>query len=625
MLKIFQLPVNNPVWRRNVVRIIVGTTALTVGLLGYRGYQVARASLLADLEANAFLEVKSSVREVDSWLGRRKAEMATIANTPTAQSLDWDLLQPYLQQEVERMRDFHLLALIDTRGRLYTNQGKTGDVRDREYFRQAMQGRLYVSDPIVSRSTGVLQVAIAAPIQGGATEAVQGAIAGAIPLDRLTEVVEALSYGPGSYAFALSSEGVPIVQPPDWPESDSALGTSLIERSDPAWRALAQKMTSGQANIERFDLDGQPSYVAYFPLRQADWSIALAIPRRNIEAALRPLDGLALTIVGLAIALLLILWRVQSWEQHHLQRAKQAADAAAADLAAALGELRRTQAQLVQSEKMSSLGQLVAGIAHEFNNPVNFIHANLTHAQTYFNDLLDLIQLYQDHLEPPPEAIAERLEALDWDFLQADLPHLLTSMRTGTERIRQLVASLRTFSRLDESGLKPTNLHDNLESTLVMLSERLRSQPHRREITVTRDYGDLPLVECDPGAINQVFLQVLSNAIDAIDARVQRDKSNAPAPAITIRTKSLGRDRVQISIADNGVGIPVAIRDRLFDPFFTTKPIGQGTGLGLALSYQAVVSHHGGSLHFKSQLGRGTVFAIRLPRRAGRPVVAIAA
>ncbi len=617
MLRVCQLPVHNPVWRRRVMGLVVGSAAIAVGSLGHAGYHLARLSLLADLERNALLEVKSSVGDVDSWLGQRKAEVATIANTPTAKNLVWSELQPYLQQEVARLRDFHLLAYLEPGGRFHTDQGKSGDASDREFFRQAMQGRLYVSDPIVSRSTGVRQVSIAAPIWLD-HRAPQGVISGPIPIDRLTQVVQGLHYGPGSYAFAIDSSGLPIVPPPAWSEArdPEAETGSLLAAQDPVWRGLGQRMAAGQVGIERLTLDGQASYVVYVPLQQVDWAIALVIPRRNIESTLAPLDSLALTIVGLAIAMLLILWRVQTWEQYHLQQAKQEADAAAADLAAALQELRHTQAQLVQSEKMSSLGQLVAGLAHEFNNPVNFIHANLVHAQAYFDDLVNLIELYQAQPEPASAAVAEQLEALDWEFVKADLPQLLTSMRTGTERVRQLVLSLRTFSRLDEEGFKLVNLHDNLDSALMVLSERLRAQPHRREITVTRRYGPLPLVECHPGLLNQVFLHLLSNGIDALEAAILSDPASpaAQAPQLSLRTQALGTDRIQVSIADNGTGIPAAIRDRLFDPFFTTKPIGKGTGLGLAVAYQAVVGQHGGQLRYRSQVGRGTVFVIVLPR-----------
>ncbi len=604
-----------PSQRRRAVRLILGTAAIALGTLAYWVHFQARASLLEDLKSSAFLEVKSSVREVDNWLGRRKAEVATIANTPTAKRLNWPTLQPYLQTEVERLQDFHLLALLDKDGNFYTNQGKSGDASDREFFQQAMQGQLFVSDPIVSRSTGVRQVSIAAPIRPqSATSSPQGAIAGPIPIDRLTQAIEQLQYGPDSYAFVLNASGQTIVQP----QARQTEAVNLLASPEPGWSYLARQMVARKAGIDSFQLDGQPRYVAYFPLEQTDWSLALVIPRRNIESALRPLDGLALAIVSLAIAMLLILWRVQVWERRHLQQAKEAADTAAAELGAALHQLRHTQAQLVQSEKMSSLGQLVAGIAHEFNNPVNFIHANLVHARTYFDQISELLRLYQAELEPPPPAIAAQLEAMDWEFVQDDLPQLLTSMRAGSERIRQLVASLRTFARLDEEGIKRVNLQDNLASALVLLSERLRSQPFRGEVTVTWRETTLPPIDCYPGLLNQVFLHLLTNALDAIDRAARQDRTApaATAPAIAIRPKILNRDWIQIGIADNGGGVPAAMRACLFDPFTTTKPVGQGTGLGLALSYQAVVAQHGGRLRYRSALGRGTEFAIVLPRRA---------
>ncbi|NJL20643.1 MAG: PAS domain S-box protein [Leptolyngbyaceae cyanobacterium SM1_3_5] len=276
----------------------------------------------------------------------------------------------------------------------------------------------------------------------------------------------------------------------------------------------------------------------------------------------------------------------------------------------ALQELQRTQAQLIQSEKMSSLGQLVAGVAHEINNPVNFIAGNLTYANDYMQDLIGLLQVYQQHCPDPIAAVQAQAEAIDLDFLMADLPKLLSSMHVGVDRIQTIVRSLRNFSRMDESEKKAVDLHDGIDSTLIILQNRLKALPDRVEIEVVKQYGSLPKIECYASQLNQVFMNLMSNAIDAIEERLVRSPN--PLPRIAISTL-MTETNVQILIADNGAGIPSEILPRLFDPFFTTKPIGKGTGMGLSISYQIITEKHGGSLNCRSASGAGTEFAIVLP------------
>lgn len=284
----------------------------------------------------------------------------------------------------------------------------------------------------------------------------------------------------------------------------------------------------------------------------------------------------------------------------------------AAELERAMAELQRTQTQMVQAEKMSSLGQLVAGVAHEINNPVNFIYGNLSHAHEYTYDLLRLVQLYQDHYPTPAPAILDEMDAIDLDFLMEDLPKLMSSMKVGTERIRAIVASLRTFSRMDEAEMKAVNIHDGIDSTLMILHNRIKAKCDRAEIQVMQNYGDLPLVECYAGQLNQVFMNLISNAIDALDDAMDRNllKEN---PCLTITTERVGSDHVAIRFADNGIGIPNAVLSQIFNPFFTTKPIGKGTGMGLSISYQIITEKHGGSLNCFSEPGKGTEFVIQIP------------
>jgi signal transduction histidine kinase len=286
------------------------------------------------------------------------------------------------------------------------------------------------------------------------------------------------------------------------------------------------------------------------------------------------------------------------------------------ELKTALSELQRTQAQVVQNEKMSSLGQLVAGVAHEINNPVNFIHGNITHLNEYTQDLLRMIQLYQQrHPSSDPE-IQALADEIDLEFLVDDLQKMLSSMKIGTDRIRTIVLSLRNFSRMDESEFKTVDIHEGIESTLLILAHRLKERPERPAIEVIRDYGNLPPVECYPGQLNQVLMNILVNAIDVLDEvnakRTNREIEENPSQ-ITIRTLLIDSQSVKIAIADNGSGMPEQVKNRIFDPFFTTKPVGKGTGMGMAISYQIITEKHGGKLECFSTPGKGTEFIIQVP------------
>jgi GAF domain-containing protein len=277
------------------------------------------------------------------------------------------------------------------------------------------------------------------------------------------------------------------------------------------------------------------------------------------------------------------------------------------EIAQTLKELQITQSQLIQSEKMAGLGQLIAGLAHEINNPISFIYGNIPYVTNYIQDLLNLVRLYQNNYPQATGEIQAKSAEIDLDFINDDLPKMLNSMMGGADRIRQLVISLRTFSRLDEAEMKPVNLHEGIDSTLSILQHRFQPQDNTPEIEVIKEYGELPLVVCYAAQMNQVFMNILSNALDGLK------ESLTSSPKIWVRTKVIDINQLQISITDNGCGIPDNVRDRIFEPFFTTKEPGQGSGLGLSVSYQIIVEKHGGQIKCISEFGKGCEFLIEIP------------
>jgi two-component system, NtrC family, sensor kinase len=304
------------------------------------------------------------------------------------------------------------------------------------------------------------------------------------------------------------------------------------------------------------------------------------------------------------------------------------------DLEQTLQKLQQAQSQLVQSEKMSSLGQLVAGVSHEINNPVSFIYGNLKHATLYTQDLLELIALYQEQYPEPLPAIQKRIKAIELEYLASDLPKLLSSMKVGADRIQEIVRSLRVFSRMDEAEMKAVDIHEGIESTLMILQSRLKAQGDRPAIVITKSYGAMPLIECYAGQLNQVFMNILGNGVDALEESLQDTQwlqknlqqyptSNEEPEAfleLGITTELINKERVRIKIKDNGVGMSEKVRKNLFNPFFTTKPVGKGTGMGLSISYQIITEKHGGILQCFSAIGQGAEFVIEIPVRQSKSI-----
>jgi two-component system NtrC family sensor kinase len=391
----------------------------------------------------------------------------------------------------------------------------------------------------------------------------------------------------------------------------------------------------------------------------------LLTSREAIADRVTGLDAGADDFLNKPVALVELLARVRA--ALRLYRSQQELSEANQQLKLTLKDLQRTQAQLVHSEKMSAMGQMVAGVAHEINNPIGIIEGNVSHAKNYLTDLQWLIQLYEKYYPNHPKEIADYLKKIDWDFVNEDFPKILESMSAGASRIHNMVLSLRNFSRLDEAEFKLADLHEGLDSTLVMLRHRLQASGVNSGIEVIKKYGNLPKVLCFPKQLNQVFLNLFNNAIDALEAKKLQQQSNyqikrlvtqnylqefsltktpcceiargyhdSPrsklrkyqleistetheVPYITIQTEFISSqhqqiiDKVVIRIADNGTGITESVQKRMFDPFFTTKEVGKGTGLGLFISYQLIVQRHRGQLQCISEPGVGTEFVIEIP------------
>lgn len=427
------------------------------------------------------------------------------------------------------------------------------------------------------------------------------------------------------------------------------------------------------------DFEGKRQFVQVTPFRDEmglDWLIVVAVPESDfmaqINANTRNTILLCLGALGVAIALGVVTSRwiarpidrlteasraftagdldqtiddsrihefsilAASFDQMRRQLKQSFADLAATnaqleerveertnELSQTLADLQRTQAQLIQTEKMSSLGQLVAGIAHEINNPINFIHGNLIHAFEYSQQLLTLVELYQQQYPNPTTTLQAELETVDVPFLQQDFPKLLCSMDIGAQRIAEIVKSLRNFSRLDEAAFKAADIHDGIDSTLMILQNRFKRMPTCRDIQLIKDYGALPRIECYPGQLNQVFMNLIANALDALEERdkLRTEEAIQADPSIVeISTEADPSGWATIRVRDNGTGMDDATRSRLFDPFFTTKGIGKGTGLGLTIAYQIVVEKHGGKIECHSIEGQGTEFIVKIPKQQPQPV-----
>ncbi len=418
-------------------------------------------------------------------------------------------------------------------------------------------------------------------------------------------------YSNGLMGFTYASEGCREIYGLEPPvvTSEHEMISKCIHAEDMV--SLQQFILASARNLTDFIWDGR-----LINSSETKWIRAISRPEKQSNGEVI-WDGLLIDITEMKTIELALRDLKGQLEHKVVERTKELKQSElelrqkAGDLEVALQQIQQAQSQLVQNEKMSSLGQLVAGIAHGINNPVNFVYGNLVHASKYSTELIQLLSLYQRFSPAPTEEIRELEHDIEIDFVKEDFPKLITSMKVGADRIQKIVLSLRNFSRMDESEMKEVNIHEGIDSTLMIFQSRLKAKNDRSEIKIIKNYDRLPLIECYAAQLNQVFMNIIGNAIDALEV------ANSPQQNlhVIISTKQVDYHKVEIRIADNGCGIPESVKLKIFDPFFTTKDVGKGTGLGLAISYQIIADKHQGTLSFVSELGKGTEFTMIIPMK----------
>ncbi|WP_414756215.1 ATP-binding protein [Anabaena sp. CCY 9910] len=547
--------------RNFLIRFILGGTTLIVSISAYFSYLAARNMALADIQKNAFLEVQTGVDQIEAWLSVRKVEVKTLANTPAVRSLDWAVAEPYLKTEVERIKEFFLFQMSIADGSYYTTKSgrANNNVKDREYFQQGIAGKSSVSDPFISRSTGIPLIAIATPILSTSNSPI-GVFHGSVKVDHITKVINSLTYGKNSYAFALNSQGEAIVHP------DSTListtekpAPSLLKINNHSLQAIAQRMVNKQQGIELMAIDGKQKYIAYVPLKAANWSVALVIPRENIESRLQFLDLIALIVGGLTITMITVLWRVQAFEQAQLKKSKEAADLA-----------------------NHAKSEFLANMSHELRTPLNGI--------------LGCAQILQRSSKLPEQ------ERHHINIIEQCGSHLLT-----------LINDILDLAKIEAKKLELHGEDVHFPSFIQGIAEICQIRAAQKDILfIYEPASNLPTwVHIDAKRLRQVLLNLLGNAIKFTDHGQVKLKVE------TIEESSNQKPvnhRIRYCIEDTGIGITDAELSKIFLPFEQVgekKRQTEGTGLGLAITRQ-LVQMMGSDIHVTSQVGKGSTFWFEL-------------
>jgi len=458
-----------------------------IGIVGTNTYLVSRKLILNQIKERAFLRISQATDQINQWLELHSLAVEFSANTDIVRTMNWQKVLPLFQYEKKRFNDFSSLALVFPDGSYYTNRvvkaKGEGNLKSRKYIQKAMAGQFNISDSHISHVTKTVVCSIAAPIHQTSDphSSVIGVLFEPLSIERITQVANEVHYGQNNYTFLLNSEGQAIVHPnlklvltKQWS------APNLLQSSNPNLAELAKKMVHRNQGFELINLDGTQKYVAYLPLKHVNWSIALVIPRDNIESQLYLLNIWTVILSLLLLIIVMVIWhQIQLSEKAKVQvillgEQRTILQQQANQLEQTLQQLKKTQTQLVQKEKMSSLGQLVAGLAHEINNPLTFIYSNIEHIIQYSKELFQVIKKYQRNSAQTSDVL-EVVDVNELDFLRQDIPKLLDSMKTGTGRIKQIIVSLRTFSRLDEATMKAIDIHESIDSTLFILQNRLNN------------------------------------------------------------------------------------------------------------------------------------------------------
>ncbi|MEA5539319.1 ATP-binding protein [Limnoraphis robusta Tam1] len=658
-----------------VLLVVIPAMLTAIGLTSYRASEILRKQAEEDLASQA----KSLATRVYQWDKMNILALQNLSQNISLIQPNTQQLRSLLMVIHNSYKDYLWSAgIANLEGNFIalSENEKIPSINysDRQWFHGVIAGNQIIRESIISRRTGEPAVIFSAPIreQNSPTFSenasppgkIIGVIRLGILLNELTEAVGATRVGETGFAILVDQKGQLLAHP----NAKLVSGEKLTDLS--SYPPVKQLLNNHQGFFYFTDDQGI-QWLSYNIRLKNQWGAIVLQQQTEVFSKVRSFWQLAITIaivvtVGMGILTALLAHRLiqpisdltqaasqvsqGKWHQQVKVRSRdelgilaetfnrmakalkesfslltqmneqlQASEAREREKAIALEQslqkLQQAQTQLIQTEKMSSLGQMVAGVAHEINNPVNFIHGNLVYLRQYTEDLLELIELYKKDESKTSVEILHKIEDIELDFIKKDLNKLLNSMQVGSNRIREIVQSLRTFSRLDESELKLVDIHSGIDSTLMLLKNRLKKTSEHPEIQLSKTYENLPLVYCYPSQINQVFMNILNNAIDALSDHPDGNlltQTHSPY-LIKINTKVKKNNWVAIHISDNGSGISEAIQTKIFDPFFTTKPVGKGTGLGLAISYQIIVKKHGGKLECHSQPGKGTEFIIEIP------------